>query len=349
MVPSNKLAIDVTWRCNWTCKHCFYRRDGRYHGQTDAPIEAVKDRIDRGYRGGLRHVVFIGQGEPSLCSNTPALLDYARSLGMSTSIITNGATGPDRFIRYFRENNLDHLHISTHGLGKTLEEINGVPGSFAKQVELKRWLKAQGLPYRSNTTLQKDNYKQLTEIAEHEAALGVKHFAFLGFLPHYEWRTRAAEVAVHPAELRPHIEAAARRLTSLGVLFTIRYQPLCHLDADLWPHVVNAGHATFCPWEWSYTIDFCEQPNPGQLMEMALVMETARRMEDSVGILGKPCNECIAAKHCCRWNRFYADNFGGAGLTPIREVPDQYRNVWDAEYGLHDLNPANHCTGTIGR
>ena len=347
MIPSCKLAIDVGWACNWRCTHCFYRRSPNWHGIAQTPTEAIDDRINRGRRGGLRHVVFIGQGEPTLDERTPSILRYARDKGMSTSIITNGTAAWAVYKRYFCELGLDHLHISSHGLGSTLDAISGVAGAFDKQDALKHRLQQENLPYRTNTTLQKLNYQQLSEIAEYEIGMGVRHFAFLGFLPHYEWRSRAAEVAVHPAELRPYIERAARILRDAGVLFTIRYHPFCHLDEDLWPHVVNANHATFCPWEWSYTIDGCENPASGQLMDHSLAANTARTMGEGVCIQGKPCSECLAARHCGRWNRFSAAGFNGAGLTPITVVPTQYADVWDAEGGLHDLNPANRHTGVF--
>jgi MoaA/NifB/PqqE/SkfB family radical SAM enzyme len=349
MKPSPKLAIDVTWKCNWSCGHCFYRRNAHWHKQIDMPLPAVKDRINRGQRGGLTHVVMIGQGEPSLCPNTPAILDYARSLGLSTSIITNGTTGLHRFQSYYRTHGLDHLHISSHGLNGTLDRISGVTGAFAKQAELKQWLQAEGLPYRTNTTLQQQNYTELLDLVDFEIAHGVKHFAFLGFLPHYEWRQaeNTLQVAVHPAVLRSYIEEASLRLRAAGVWFTIRYQPFCHLRPDLWPHVVNAHLATYCPWEWSYTIDHYEQPALGELMVPDKVKETARRMGESVGIQGAPCNECSARRHCGGWNRFYAAAFDGAGLSPIREVPPEYAAVWDRDGGVFDLNPANQQSGTL--
>jgi len=331
-----RLGLDVTWRCNLKCRHCFYLRTPKLHQAEDVPEEQWKRLIDQGKAGGLDHVVIVGYGEPSLCPSMPAILDYCHAQGMATSMITNGATGLHRFKAFFARG-LDHLHISSHGLCPTLDEIVGVPGTFARQAELKEWLALEGLLFRTNVTLQQANYRELPELAEYEISHGVHHFVLLGFLPHYEWRGHVHEIAVHPGELRPYIEDAASQLVDAGTLFTIRYHPLCHLAPHYWMFVVNANHVYYDPWEWNYDL---------QVNDLPRIEQKARELGEAVACK-TPCDQCLARRYCGGWNRTYAEAFDGAGLQPIREVPEMYRAVWDQEGGLHDLNPANHETGTI--
>jgi MoaA/NifB/PqqE/SkfB family radical SAM enzyme len=222
-------------------------------------------------------------------------------------------------------------------LDGTLDEIVEKPGAFRKQAELKEWLTANQYPFRTNVTMQVGNYCELSELAEFEIEHGVFHFVFLGFLPHYEWGEHLREVAVHPAELRRYIEAGADRLIDAGIYFTIRYHPLCHLRPDLWKYVVNARYVMFDPWEWNYQLQ---------------AHDADRLWQYSVGVgksvaCNEPCSHCSAYRHCGGWNRVYAAAFDGAGLAPIKEPPDEYREVWGQDGGLHDLNPANGLTGTI--
>jgi len=335
MKPCSRVGVEVTWRCQWRCATCFYLRNPNFHHQIDVPLADVRAKIKRAHDNGLDHVVMVGYGEPSLCPNTPAILEFSQALGMATSMITNGCAGLDRYKGYFQQG-IDHLHLSSHGLNGTLDEISHFPGAFAKQAELKAWMKSEGLPFRTNVTLQNRNYRELPELAAYECEMGVYHFVFLGFLPHYEWHNHVADVAVHPGELRPYIEEAAEVLLAHNRLFTIRYHPLCHLSPKYWKYVVNARYVAFDPWEWNYSL---------QIHDHAALWRDSVECGESVAN-HSPCLQCAAYRHCGGWNKVYAAAFPGC-LAPIHNIPDEYQEAWEQDGGLHDMNPANACTGTI--
>lgn len=336
MQPCKRVGLDITWRCNWFCQHCFYRRNPNLHLPQDVPLPEVTSKIDQAIKGGLNHAVMVGYGEPTLALTLPAILDYCHSRGMAASAITNGATGLKR-VQSLVEMGMDHLHISSHGLGDTLDQIVKQRGAFLKQTELKAWLASESIPFRTNVTLQRENYQEVPQLAEYEISHNVFHFVLLGFLPHYEWQNHVCEVAVAPAELRPYIEDAADRLLESETLFTIRYHPLCHLSEKYWPYVVNARYVAYDPWEWNYSLQVHD--------EKSLWADSVKTGETAANLY--PCGECTAYRHCGGWNRTHADAFGGAELTPITEPPTQYESVWHTNGGLHDLNPANAHTGTI--
>lgn len=331
MKPCTKVGIDCTWKCNWKCDHCFYLRNPNFHKPVDVPFDEVKTKIDTAKANGLNHVVLVGYGEPSLCENTPAILNYSHKLGMTTSMITNGATGLKKFQSYFQQG-INHLHISSHGYGDVLDEIVGVPGACDRQYELKSWLQSSGHPFRTNMTLQQKNYKQLPEVAKYEIGLGVYHFVFLGFLPHYEWNRHVDEIAVHPALLQPYIEDAVEELLYHNKLFSIRYHPFCYLQSKYWKYVVNSYYIPYDPFEWNYDLTL----DPGRLQNLAI------HLNESVA---NKCQGCKMRIHCGGWNRIYANAFK-VELKPILFVPDEYK---DKNYigGLHDMNPTNHETGIL--
>jgi MoaA/NifB/PqqE/SkfB family radical SAM enzyme len=231
---------------------------------------------------------------------------------------------------------LNHLQISIHNLGTALDKIMEYRGAGRKQEELLSWLNSNSLPFRTNTALQQFNYKMIPEITDYLIDKGAFHISLLGFLPHYEWKQHAAEVAVHPAALRPFIEAAAENLIASGVYFTIRYHPFCHLSPQYWKYVVNAHYVLYDPWEWDYGY---YNPNPDK------VWPAARAMGESVAIQGYPCTECCMRLHCGGWNRFYAEAFQEIGLSPITMAPFECWPVRNTPGGLHDLNPANRLQG----
>jgi MoaA/NifB/PqqE/SkfB family radical SAM enzyme len=341
MKPCRRVGLDVGWLCGVRCLHCFYRFGGNEHGDLstpyDVPLENLLAKVDKGRSRGCDHVVLEGWGEPTLYRRLGDLLTACRDRGMTTSIITNGVQPIRLYEKIYREWGLDHLHISSHGFGKMLDDIFQRPGSGEKQLRLKEWLRDQGLPFRTNITLQAANYTEIPEIIQQDADLGSFHLVMLGFLPHYEWAdpNKTKEVAVAPSILRPYIERAAAYLKDHDKLFTIRYHPFCHLSPEWWPYVVNSRYVLQDPFEWNYEL---------QSDDIPALWEASKRLGDSVAVKGEPCSSCLAYNHCGGINRRIVNSTGDV-ITAIKEVPPQYANVWNQNGGLHDLNPVNHLDG----
>jgi len=337
-----RLGMDVTRRCQNKCKICFYRWNDSFNTPADKSLpDAMKETQDAKARG-CNHVVLVGQGEPALW---PQLLEYiqeVKALGMTSSIITNGTVGVAKYAA-MKQAGLNHLHISVHGLGDTLDEIVGVPGSAKKQRELFHWLRDEKWPWRMNMTVQRHNYKELAMIAEECLSFGCKHIISLGFLPHYEWGDpdKMKEVAVHPAELRSYIEATAQLVEAFNTenkdglvekaMLTIRYHPMCHIAEKYRKYIVNAQYVLFDPWEWDYS-------SAGLSEEEHL--QAAMNIGHSVRITSEPCKSCGLMLHCGGWNKVYAAGFNGADLQAIEMPPETKQVGW-----LHDKNPANSGKG----
>lgn len=342
MKPCRRVGLDVTWRCNWRCLHCFYRWGGNEHGELgtpyDVPMETLLAKVDKARLRGIDHVVLEGWGEPTLLPSLGELLLACRDRGMTTSIITNGVQPVSHYAKMYYEWGLDHLHVSSHGFGHTLASVADRKDAGERQLKTKEWLSREQLPWRTNFTMQEANYRDMADTLERDADFGSFHSVMLGFLPHYEWGDpkKTAEVGVHPELLRPHVEEAARRMTRRGQLFTIRYHPFCHLDPVFWKHVVNTRYVLFDPWEWNYSLQADDVP---ALWRDAMKMGEGNRTTD-------PCNRCTALRHCGGWNK---RNVAGVGctLTAIdpASVPEEYVATWNVDGGLHDLNPVNHLDG----
>jgi len=337
MRPCSSAGINLTWKCNFRCIFCFYRDFPELENGKDRRFGDIIKEIFAAKKRGCKNIVFIGYGEPTLYKKLLEVIDYCSSLQLKTSIITNGSTGI-HLIEKLYSNGLNHILFSVHGLGEIINEISCNADASKKQREVKDWLKKNNLPFRTNTTFQLKNYCFLEEIIEDCINSGARHIILLGFLPHYHWHNKLREVAVHPKELRPHIEKSADLLISAHKYFTIRYFPFCHLSWEYWKYVVNARYILFDPWEWDY--GYYSQ-------DLEEVWRHALEMGESVAIQGKPCSDCLMRLHCGGWNRIYASGFGGAGLTPITDIPEEYKDVADKRGGLHDLNPANSLEGYI--
>lgn len=340
MKKCTRVGIDVTRRCNWRCKTCFYRWSPGFNTAYDKPLGAVLGEARAAKARGCDHVVLVGWGEPGMW---PHLLDMIRrvtDMGMTSSIITNGSLSVSHYAA-MREAGLNHLHVSAHGTGDVLDTVAGVPGAGDKQARLMEYLKAEDWPWRMNMTVQRVNYQHLAGIADVCLRHGCRHIISLGFLPHYEWNDPAKlkEVAVHPQELRPHIQAAvdaveewnAGATAGRDAMFTIRYHPMCHLDEKYRKYVVNARYVLYDPWEWDYG-------HAGD--DAGASWNAAVSIGGTVSIDREPCVSCGLRMHCGGWNRVYAAGFEGAALRAIEMPADTQSPGW-----YHDQNAANSARG----
>lgn len=336
MNPCKVLALqNVTWKCNWKCMHCYFRRFGKSWDSGDTPLEVLKKEIDNGRARGCDKVALCGKGEPTLHSQVDEIIKYATKLGMKSLIISNGSVDMQRYQQLF-DSGLDHVQLSMHGLGETLDNISGVKGAGKRQARFLEWANDNKHPFRVNITLQQLNYQEILDIAKEAIRFGAFHVSFLNFLPHYHWKHHVKEIAVDPELLIEPLEEAIEWLEKAGAFFTIRYFPMCMARPNFWKYITNARFVLFDPWEWEYG----HYSNDVEKVWRAAIV-TGRK----VGIKGEPCNSCLLKEHCDGWNKFYARAFDFKGLKTIKEIPDEYKDIINKRGGLFDLNPANLLEG----
>jgi len=331
MERCRRVGIDVTRRCNWKCKTCFYRWKPEFNTPYDVPMEAVTREMVAAKRRGCNHALAIGWGEPMFYPHIDEFVTTAQATGLACSIITNGTASLDRYDMLYAQG-LDHLHVSVHGLDRVMNDIAMRADASDRQFELMSWLKSEELPWRTNTTLQRTNLEQLSEIVRTVSEHGAFHVVLLGFLPHYEWADKLTEVAVHPAELRPQVEKCLDYLECADKLTTLRYHPFCHLDRKYWKYVTNARYVLYDPWEWEY--GHCGDTDD-QLWNAAV-----SQIGGAVAIGGSPCKDCAVQMHCGGWNATYARAFAGADLHAI-PWNDELSAAARIPGYFHDQNPAN--------
>jgi MoaA/NifB/PqqE/SkfB family radical SAM enzyme len=331
MKPNTCVGLEtVTWKCNWSCVHCYFRRFPQLHSQVDTPLEQLKREIDAGKARGCKSVVLCGKGEPTLHKQIEDIISYIKSVDMYSLIITNGAVGIRLYEKLYALG-LGHLQISVHGFGTTLDNISERKGASAKQRALLEWLHKKELPFRVNITMQQLNYHQIPDITRKVIELGAFHISLLNFLPHYHPGNNIKDVGVDPLKLVAPIEQAIEYGDD-KVLFTLRYFPMCMLKPKYWKYVTNAQYVLFDPWEWEY----------GHLStDLDKMWAVASASAARTGITGAPCNECLLKLHCGGWNRFYAEAYGMKGINAVKDVPKNIAATVGRRGGIFDLNPAN--------
>ena len=338
MNKCRKYGIDVTKRCNWRCKTCFYFWEPDFNGDYQKPLSEAIREVENAKAKGCNHSVIVGFGEPGLWPNLIDWIKAVRLLDMTCSIITNGSLATSHYGK-MREAGLDHLHISMHGLGKTLDDIVGVEGAGEHQKQLREWLYKEQWPFRINMTVQQLNYTQVLDIFGTAIDHGARHVVSLGFLPHYGWgnREKIRSVAVHPETYRYHLESAISFVEAHNetnpdhqVMMSVRYHPMCHIRSEYRKYITNAKYVVYDPFEWQYNSSHLDG-------------EELWRVAEGLGTVGShegECAKCDAWIHCNGWNKGMIIAFDGAELKPITlEDNQRVRGFY------HDQNPTNSHRG----
>jgi Fe-coproporphyrin III synthase len=150
------IQLHPTLRCNLACRHC-YSVSGPAQRAALAPevlSQALEDAAAMGYE-----VVSVSGGEPFLYPGLAQLLAHARSLGLRTTVTTNGTTLTPRRLAAVRDH-LDLLALSVDGPPATHDQIRGA-GSFERLLTGLGHVRALALPFGMIVTVTRRSWTEL--------------------------------------------------------------------------------------------------------------------------------------------------------------------------------------------
>lgn len=173
------LSHGINARCNLRCPFCEYWRNPGPEMATEAIIAMLDDAKSFGIG-----VYNAWTAEPLLRSDLPAILRHARSLGMVTSLITNGLLLSERIGDL---SDLDLLSVSVDGID-SYKEIRGV--SVDPVLEGVRAAREAGHAVLINCVISRKSLSELEDLVDLARDLGAQ----ISFEPIHEAQGVAAEV-----------------------------------------------------------------------------------------------------------------------------------------------------------
>lgn len=223
-VPING-TIEVTWRCNLTCAHCYNnlpltdrqaRRDELTYDEHCRILDEIAD-------AGCLWLLFTG-GEVFVRPDFLDIYAFARRKGFLVTIFTNGTTVTERVADRLAELPPFRIEITLYGRTReTYERVTGVAGSFDACMRGVRLLRERGIFPSLKTVATRANHHEIPALREYvEGELGGA-FRFdcmlnarLGGSPApAAWRMRPEEIVAH--DLRdPRRCQEWRRLVEAG-------------------------------------------------------------------------------------------------------------------------------------
>ncbi len=133
--------IDLTWRCNEGCVHCYLD----HSIGNDMDTDEVKRVLDQLAEAGAMFLTLSG-GEIMLRKDIFEIVAHARALLFDVKLKTNGILIGESEADRFAELGVRQVNISIYShLPEVHDAVTLVPGSFARSIEAVKRLKSRGL------------------------------------------------------------------------------------------------------------------------------------------------------------------------------------------------------------
>jgi radical SAM protein with 4Fe4S-binding SPASM domain len=163
--------LDVTYRCNERCVHCYLDHDD--HGEmTTAEIKGVLDQLEE---AGVFFLTFSG-GEVFLRRDFFELVEHARRLLFNVKIKTNAVMIRAAEAQRIRALGVDTVQISVYSHRPEVHDaITKLPGSLARTIAAIRFLRDQGLKVTIANVLMTGNLADQAGTQKLAAELGVHY------------------------------------------------------------------------------------------------------------------------------------------------------------------------------
>jgi radical SAM protein with 4Fe4S-binding SPASM domain len=192
--------LDVTYRCNERCVHCYLDHDD--HGEmTTAEIKGVLDQLAE---AGVFFLTFSG-GEVFMRRDFMELVEYARRLMFVVKIKTNAVMIHEEEARRIRELGVDTIQISVYSHRPEVHDaITKLPHSFERTVRAIRFLHDQGLRVTIANVLMTANSADHKGVQELAGELGVHYTLDPTITPMMDGDTSVLSLRI-PGEELPEI------------------------------------------------------------------------------------------------------------------------------------------------
>jgi len=178
--PSNQIMRLLFWettiKCNLTCAHC-RRLESDEAAVTDLSNSQAKGLIEQlaelGKAQPMMPVLVFSGGEPLCRDDIFELIFYAKSLGITPALATNGTMVDAATAQKIVDSGVVRVAVSLDGATAGVHNrLRKLEGSFEKALGGIRQLHQKNMPFQINITLTRHNAGQLNDVYELAKSLG---------------------------------------------------------------------------------------------------------------------------------------------------------------------------------
>lgn len=219
--------IAVTYRCQNKCVFCYAESPVRGRKSEEMTTAEVKTIIDRIFDEAHCPTVSFTGGEPTLRSDLPELITYAKAKGMRVNLITNGLRCSDpEYTNTLVAAGLDSAQVSLEGPSPEVHDATVQhPGAFAKTTQAVHVLRAAGIHTHTNTTICGSNRHHILDLVDYIADELQSEYFSMNVIISTGTALHHAEEDVTYTEVAPLIEQIQQRAKEKGVRL-VWYSPV---------------------------------------------------------------------------------------------------------------------------
>jgi AdoMet-dependent heme synthase len=163
--------LDVTYRCNERCEHCYLD----HHGDGEMNTAEIKTLLDQLAAAGVFFLTISG-GEPLIRPDCFEIIEHARKLRFNVKFKTNAVLIREKQARRLRELNVEQVQISVYSHRAEVHDgISKVPGSLKRTIAGIRLLKSLGLKVTIANVLMKGNLQDAEGVRQLAAEVGAHY------------------------------------------------------------------------------------------------------------------------------------------------------------------------------
>jgi AdoMet-dependent heme synthase len=150
---SISVHLDVTYRCNERCEHCYLEHDDRGEMTT----AEIRDLLEQLAEAGVFFLTLSG-GEPLVRDDCFEIIEYARALQFNVKLKTNAILITEKEAQRIKALGVEQVQISLYShRAEVHDAITKVKGSLQRTLEGIRVLRAEGLKVSVANVLMKSN------------------------------------------------------------------------------------------------------------------------------------------------------------------------------------------------
>jgi len=164
------VQLDLTYRCNERCVHCYLDHDD--HGEMNTA--EIKELLDQMAEAGVFYLTISG-GEIMMRRDFFEILEHARLRTFCVKLKTNGVLIREKEAQRLRELGVESIQISVYShRAEVHDEITKMPGSFRQSIDAIRLLRQQGLLVILANVLMTQNVNDYKSVRTLAAELDAK-------------------------------------------------------------------------------------------------------------------------------------------------------------------------------
>ncbi len=284
--------LDITYRCNERCEHCYLEHDG----ENELSTKEIRSFLRQFAEAGVFFLTISG-GEPLLRRDCFAIIEYARELGFNIKLKTNAVLIREKEARRLRELGIEQVQVSIYSHKPEVHDaITKLPGSLARSLNGIRLMRAAGLKVTLANVLMRSNSADFAGVQELATETGAHYTLDPTITPMLNGDTSVLGLRLNSDELRAvfHDE----RLVGNAGDFCAPPGPI---DDEIREGIpCSAGHSACYVSPWGEVYPCVQFPLPcGDLRQQTFsdIWHNSAQFAQVRAIRGKDLTTCSSCSH----------------------------------------------------